>query len=316
MPSRDELCGFIFDPKVRDEVALMQAFPCLNDHNADIKGTGKGKEAFLWEIERKLTGKVRDPHNQAIGDCVSHGTSGAAETLLYIQIAQGLSKNFEEIASEAIYGGARHQIGQDRCGYGDGAYVGWAITWGQKYGFLPRRNYTDCDIDLTTYSGQRAKMWGTPKHGCPADLEPVAKLFPITIASLIEKDFYNTAIDVLYNGGVIVSGTNTIFGNVRDPYGFCTPESRGGHCTFYRGYSDNAKRPGVVYQQSWGPTTPRGNATVKLPSNTELNFPGGAFLVDAEEFDKMHDESGSEMWAIYHEEGWTPAPDDFTMHFV
>ncbi len=311
-----DLCGYKYHPAVIDEVAKAQAFPCFGDANASIKGTGKGKDIFLWEIERKLTGKVRDPHEQTQPDCVSHGLSGAAEDLLFIQIARGESSTWEPIASEPIYAGSRHQIGQDQLGQQGGSVPGWGIQWGQKYGFMPRRSYPT--IDLSRYDGNLAAQWGRPGVGTPNDLAEDAKQWPLVTCSLIQgQDKYSQAIDVLANQGLIVTGSTQLYSQVRDQFGFCTPDGQpAGHCTYYRGFTDNARRPGIAYQQSWGNLVPRGNQTITLPNGNRVNLPLGCFFIDADEFNTMHNQQYSEVWAITKEAGWAPNPTDFTISFI
>lgn len=313
---RQELCGWINDPKARDLIAASMPTPCYGDANSAQAGTGKGKDVFLWEIERQLFGNVRDPHAQTIGDCTSQGITGAGEDLLIVQASKGIFKKPEKqiyLASEPVYAGGRIQIGQGACGRGDGAIVGWVVKFVMQYGFLPRGVYGQ--YDLSTYSGQTARNWGRPGAGCPTELLEPSKHYPVKTASLIEgPDFYEQAIDVIANGGLIVTGSNQLYSNTRDQYGFCTPQGRGGHCTYYRGFTDNPRRPGIAYQQSWDKQIPSGNQSVMLPHGVKVQLPYGCFFIDAENFNRMH--RGQEVWAITSEAGWEPAPDDWTIRFA
>jgi hypothetical protein len=122
---------------------------------------------------------------------------------------------------------------------------------------------------------------------------------------------------VIANGGLIVTGSNQLYSSNRDSQGFCQPQGRGGHCTYYRGVSDNSKRPGIIYQQSWGPDIPsQGEQRVTLPSGRDIILPPGAFLIDAENFDRMHSRSDGEVWAVTSETGFVK-PDseiEFVFH--
>jgi hypothetical protein len=83
-----ELCGFEYKPEEIEKIMALQPMPVMMATDIGIKDSGKGKEVFLFEVERRLTGKVRPPHNQTIGDCVSHGVTGAAEDLQFVQMSR------------------------------------------------------------------------------------------------------------------------------------------------------------------------------------------------------------------------------------
>jgi hypothetical protein len=278
---------------------LMAAAPLVLEN-------GKGKEGFLWEIEQRLTGSVRPPHLQTIGDCVSHGFSGACDDLQFVQMLKSPTNQFKELSTEAIYGIARIQIGKGQCGSEDGAVVAWALEGGQKFGLLPRGVYGSYDV--SAYNANLAKKWGM--SGTPQELCDIAKSHLVTKAFLIEgSNKYEQARDVIASGGVVVTGSNTLYSQTRDREGFCKPQGSGGHCTYYRGFKDD-KRPGLTYQQSWGPNSPTGGAMpLTLPSGKEIALPPGAFFCDAADFERAHRGQDSEVWAITAEDGWLP-PDD------
>lgn len=301
-----DLCGYIHDPRAIANLArrsgtLLQA----------IKGSGKGKSVFLWHFQKKFQGKVWDPHNQTIGDCVSHGITGAGEDLQWVM--KGLvdkNVNPKKLASEPIYGLSRVEIGGGGI-VGDGSIVAWGIDAARKYGFIPREKFGN--IDLSIYDGQRAKAYG--KSGCPDSLESVAKEHPIRKCALIEgPDFYFDAIDVIASGGVVVSGSNWIYSSKRDAKGFCKYSQSGGHCVYFRGYDDSSY-PGIVYQQSWGPDVPEGGAMrVTLPSGKEIELPPGAFFITPENFNAMH-KRDAELWGITAMTDWAIPDQDISFYF-
>lgn len=305
-----ELCGWIYDPPEIEKLASVLGVLSLAAPN--IRGLGKGKSVFLWDFQMLFQGSVWGPHDQTIGDCVSHGITGAAEDLQWVQ--KGLvDRNIlpKRLASEVTYGLARVEIGGGHL-IGDGAVVAWGIQSAQQYGFVPREKIGN--YDLTVYDGKRAKQWG--KSGCPDDLEPIAKQHPVRKAALIEgPDFYSEAIDVIAAGGVVVTGSNWLYSQQRDSYGFCSHNSSGGHCTYYRGFSDNAKRPGIVYQQSWGTNTPVGGAAkVTIPDGPEITLPPGAFFITPENFNSMH-KRNAEVWGISAMEDWAIPDQDISFYF-
>ena len=302
--------GYVPNPRARD--AFVESG--RGHFFQDVKPPSfAGKSFHMFELERKLTGKVRPPHDQQIGDCVSHGSTGALEDLQFIQIAKDPTLQFQWLSSEVMYGLARHQIGKDECGEDDGAVVAWALQAGQAYGMLPRAIYGS--IDLSNYNSAIAKQFGAPGCGCPDELIPDAKSHKITNCYLVQgQNKYEQCRDALGAGGVIVTGSNTIFESTRDEQGFCKPSNTGGHCTYYRGVVDQSKRPGIVYQQSWGPTTPI-EQTVTLEDGSNLTLPPGAFLIDADIFDRMHANNDSEVWVITGVDGFLTPDDQLKFHF-
>lgn len=312
-PVHDFNCGVGNQGYVVDEGAIERFLETGQGRilqSAPIQDSGKGKDYFAFEIERKIMGSIRPPHWQGIGDCVSHGITGAAEDLQWIQKALNPQYIFRWLASEVLYGLARIQIGQGGCGYGDGAVVTWGIEAGQKFGFLPRDKYGN--IDLTVYSSALAKRFGTPRVGAPTDLAQMATQWPLKEAHLITTgsggaSMYEQARDALASGGTVVTGSNQLYANSRDSQGFCRRGGRGGHCTYYRGFTDGAKRPGIAYQQSWGPDVPTGGSqTVTLESGLVITLPPGCFFIDASEFDRMHSGGDSEVWVLTSEAGFLP----------
>jgi hypothetical protein len=276
------LCGWFKDDRAVDNLLKKLPIPLFGEI---LKDTGQGKDIFLWKAEEQLNNKIRPPHKQQFGDCVSHSLGAAIDDLRYIRIAWNnlLSESFVETSTEAIYGGSRIEIGKGQCGDQDGSTGAWAIDWVLHYGVLPRLKYDQ--YDLTQYDPKLAKEWG--QTGLPKELEDEAKHYPVKTASLITGG-YNQARDAI--GGAkcpIIVCSNQGFSLSKDSMGFCTPHGVWAHCMYFRGVSDNANRPGLVCQQSWGPNLPSGSNDIILPSGLQLTLPQGAFFVDAEVVDHM-----------------------------
>lgn len=255
--------------------------------------SGAGQDVFLWKAEESLTGTVRPPDAQTIGDCVSHGFGDAIDDLRWVRIAwQGDSaEDFVDSATEVIYAGSRVQIGRGGCGRQDGSVGAWALKWIMDYGIVPRGTYGA--IDLTSYSGKRAREWGMPNAGCPSSLLNVAKQYPLKTGSLVRS--YEEVRDAIAvsKSPVTVSSNQGFEPFVRGKDGFIRPGGTWPHCMYIRGVTDNPKRPGVVVQQSWGPGAPTGPLTVILPHGLTLKLYEGMFLVDAEVIDRMVSEGDS-----------------------
>lgn len=280
--------GWVPNPREVERILQQLPSPFFGAAAPHLQDSGKGKDVFLWKAEEQLTGKVRLPHNQKLGDCVSHGFSGAVDDLRFVRIAwyNDTAEDFVETSSEAIYGGARIEIGKGQCGVQDGAVGAWAADWLLKYGIIPRLSYNvqGIPVDLTQYSPALAKLWGI--KGVPSDLENVAREYPAKTVSLVSS--WEEVRDAIAGAKCPVTiCSNQGFTTTRDANGFCSPQSVWQHCTYFRGISDNPKRPGGAYQQSWGEGMPTGPLHVTLPHGLELDMPEGCFFVDAEIIDRM-----------------------------
>jgi hypothetical protein len=299
-----KFCGWVNDPAERDRIAALQPYPVFGDAASSIKGSGRGKDVLIWQTEERITGKaVRDPNSQETGDCVAMALAQAAEDLQYVQH----TSKFEKIATEVIYAGGRVEIGGGRL-WGAGMIVGWALQWGLRYGLLPRRKYGS--HNLTVYSGKRADEWGAPRAGCPDELEPEARKYPIITASLLQgPNFYEQAIDAIANNCLIVTGSNQLFSQRRDKNGFITPQGNGGHSTYYRAFTDNPSRPGIWYQNSWGRLYHIGPQVIEVPGrNQQVTVPYGGGFIDAEVFNRIH--RGNEVWVVTRMTNFAPDPAD------
>ncbi|HEV2174578.1 MAG TPA: hypothetical protein VGR71_13470 [Nitrospira sp.] len=234
-----ELCGAILDPK---EAAAFQAALPIKSYGDLPRADATGQKRFLWEFERQVMGQDFW-EIQTIGDCVSKGIQRAAVMLWCTRIAlNGFNESVPGVpASEAIYALGRHEIGHDRLGTEDGLVVGWGLQGVMDYGILLRGVYGG--IDLTTYSGQRAKIWGAPGAGLPNQLEPIARQLPVKAAVPIKS--WQDGINAMYNGEPLFGGSNHIpalrngiyLG--RDALGFINLGGRGAHCTIFTGFDDN-----------------------------------------------------------------------------
>lgn len=298
----NHLCGYVYSESAIEK--FLSESPMVVGDPAP-PASGKGKDYFLFDIEQQLTGAVRPPHHQTIGSCVAQGSTGAMEDLQFVQMLRQPGFQFQWLSTEVMYSLARIQVGQGGCGYGDGAVVSWAFEAGQKYGLVARGVYGQ--YDLTQYSAALEKKWGTPRVGCPQELVEIAKQHLVLKCSLLQGgSLYEQARDVIFNGGAVVSGSNQLFAAQLDKQGFYRASGHGGHCTYWRGFTESGGRPGLGYQNSWGTdprVTPPGQ-TVTLGSGRQLVMPAGFGFVDAAEFDSMHRGGGNEVWAVWSESGW------------
>lgn len=268
--------GWINNPEA--VTATLERMPraILADHNQAIAGTGEGKVALLYEAVRQLHGSF-PINNQTVGDCVSMGAAGCAQVLMATDIV--LRGDREEwmglVATEPIYAGSRVEVGGGQLGNSDGSVGAWAAKWMTDWGIIVRGKYGM--IDLTEYSGQRAREWGRRGVGCPDELEPIAREHPIKTASKCTS--YEQARDAIVNGYPVSVASMVGFNDRRDSDGFLRRSGSWAHQMYFAGVDDDYKRPGLLCVNSWGLSWVSGP--------TRHNQPEGSFWVDADTCDSM-----------------------------
>ena len=272
----EHLCGWINRPDWVAKVLETLPMPILGDHDAAIRGSGAGKVTLLYKCVEKVMGTFPQ-REQTIGDCVSMGAAYATDTLACTEIVLGGERETwpAEAATEPIYAGSRVEVGKGRLGNGDGSVGAWGAEWIAKWGILLRKIYGD--IDLTIYSGAKARDWGRASKGCPDSLEPIAKEHPVKTVSLVTT--YEQARDAIANGFPVTVASMQGFNSTRDAEGFCKAQGSWAHQMSFLAADDEHKRPGLLCQNSWGPTWVSGLNRHEQPD--------GSFWVDADVANKM-----------------------------
>lgn len=285
--------GWVDDPAAVGQVMEDLPFPVFSDIWQPLKDSGKGKCVLLYEYIREASDGNWPNRRQTIGDCVSQGAAYAVDAVKAVDIV--LKGDFEEwvarTATEDIYAGSRVQIGNGRIG-GDGSIGAWAARYVSEYGALPRQKYGN--IDLTTYSGSKARSWGRRGAGVPRDLIPIAKQHPIQTVSQVKT--YEEVRDLIANGYAVTIASNQGFSSKRDSEGFAAPRGSWAHQMSILAVDDEYKRPGVLVQNSWG----RWNSGPKRHDQ-----PDGSFWVDADEIQRRVLSRG-DSWAFSGYEGFKP----------
>jgi len=82
-------CGWQSSPEARRAFVDKYEDAFISQLNQDIKGSGKGKKAFLWKNLERVLGKPYAPMTQTIGDCYTAGT--------LVTMADGSRKKIEKI---------------------------------------------------------------------------------------------------------------------------------------------------------------------------------------------------------------------------
>ena len=292
MSDLSHLGGWVNDPRGVESAMSSLPHPVFQDSWGAIKDSGKDQVVLLYDIIKKVAGAV-PIRKQTIGDCVAQGAAYAVDSAKCVDIH--LNKEREEwiaeTSTEDIYAGARVVIGDGRI-RGDGCYGVWAARYCNEYGAVPRGKYGD--VDLTKYSGTKARSWGKSSGGVPQDLLDVAKQHPIQIVSRVDN--YEQARDLLANGYAITVASDQGFSSQRDSEGFARPKGEWAHQMCLLGVDDKHKRPGVLCMNSWGVW----NAGPKRHGQ-----PSGSFWIDADEVERRMLKQG-DCWAFSGYEGFKP----------
>ena len=287
------LQGWVDDPAKVEEIMNDLPFPVFQDVWQPIKGTGKNKKTLLYDYIRKASGGKFPKRKQTVGDCVAQGAAYAVDAVKSVDIV--INKEFEEwvaeTATEDIYAGSRVQIGNGRL-RGDGSIGAWAARYVNEYGAVPRGKYGN--IDLTTYSGSKARSWGRKGVGVPKSLLPIVKKHPVLTVSKVTT--YEEVRDLISNGYAVTIASSQGFSSRRDSEGFASPKGSWAHQMSILAVDDEYKRPGVLVQNSWG----KWNGGPKRHDQ-----PDGSFWVDAEEIEKRILKKG-DSWAFSGYEGFKP----------
>lgn len=279
--------GWIYDPVGQEQylIALSRDYqldPYFGSAARELVTAVYGEEPpMLYRALTKVLPAWKS-HKQDIGDCVSHGWSLGVDTLAAVQIVLDNKPEdwFAEAASEAIYGGSRVEaLGRSSGGWGDGSNGSWAARWvsgqckGGKGGVLYRTKYGD--VDLSSYSGKRAKDWGN--YGVPDGLEPTAAQHPVKTVALVTS--FEEAVAAIRSGYPVPVCSGQGFTSKRDADGFAKAAGSWAHCMLFWA-ARLGSRPGLLCQNSWGSNWISGP---KWPDDQ----PDGSFWVEADVATRM-----------------------------
>lgn len=282
--------GWVDDKDTVDLMKSEMVNPFFSAAAPMIKGSGKGKMELLHLNFKKL-GIEFPLRFQKIGDCVSMGTALAVDTLKVTEIVNGEREQWvAETSTEDIYSGSRVIVGGNRIS-GDGSIGAWACKYIRDYGTLVRMKYPF--TDLTTYSGARAREWGSKKM--PAELYTEAKLHPVLEYTSVES--YSDVIDSIYNGYPVIICSNQGFTSTRDSMGFAKASGQWNHCMMLIAFDDVDNRKGALCVNSWG---------VFNSGPKRHDQPDGSFWVEDEIVDRIVKQGDS--WAISGFNGFKPKP--------
>lgn len=270
--------GYQKDERTKEAYQSSLLFPYVQDGNKDIRGTGKGKKMLGYEIIEKVAGYFPIYLQMQVGDCVAQSHAPFINLLKACEIYFGDSEEFVAPTSvEDLYGGGRIIIGKGSLGYSDGMIPVHSLQYMRDFGTLLQKPYPG--HDLSKYSPDRSRDWGSPNRGVPKELLDIAKEHRIKSYSQVKT--YAEVCDLLFNGYPISVASNVAFTNVRDKEGFARIDwnNRWPHQMYVLAYDDEySRRPGVLIMNSW--------PTSWISGPKRHNQPEGSFWVDASEFEK------------------------------
>ena len=259
-------CGY--DPRPEDTENLVASLPHATFAAAapDCMAKDDGN-AFCYRALAKCEGTTQlHARNQgSYGTCVGHGTANGADITTACEIVlKGEPETWPGMESaDAMYGLGRDLSGN--LGGGDGSYGG-AAAKAVLFGSLHMKNY-DGVIDLSSYSGDRARNWA--RHGVPENVKDVAHPHPFRSAARVTT--VDEARAALQNGYGINICSNQGFSSHRDSDGFARASGSWSHSmTLIAWRSD--KRAALIWN-SWG------DGWISGPVWPE-DMPGGSFWCD------------------------------------
>lgn len=258
-------------------------------------------DVVFWRAEEKLFNAIQKSWNQgSVGTCVSFGWGRGTDDLVVMMAAEGIIEwPGAHVATEPIYAGSRVEVGGGRIG-GDGSVGSWAAQWMLKWGTLLRKVYGA--HDLTTYSEQKSRDWG--RRGCPDDLEPTAKEYPV--ASVVQVKTTAEAWKLAGNRHPIPVCSQVGFQSPLTE-GFCEPRGSWPHCMVNRGRvlcrrgASRSLEKGWPIQNSWG-NYMQGDPYYTDRDGVKQQLPEGCFLADEEAMARILRENDS--FAISDQRGF------------
>ncbi len=285
--------GYHYRPDVIEAVKATIPIPMMAGADDAIRDTSRGKEMRQWEVVRKLRGKDYFKV-QRIGDCTTFAEALAVAYLMYLQMASGAREDYPaDPATEWFYWVERHLVLRDRLGRGDGG-TGAAAAKAATMGVLLRKRYGDGDLDLTEYSGARARRVGTPGNTILAPLMDTADDHPVRTITQVET--IRQAFDVLFNLGTLTAAANQGFSTRRDERGCVRLTSEPcPHAQGIIGFDDSGPEPMIDFQNSWPENW--------ISGPNPRNLPPGAYSVYAGDFERAWIRRG-EVWAHSGLDGW------------
>ena len=242
----------------------------------------------------------------AIHNCVSRGVARAAQASLDWEIIKkGALLQAAEIAFAPIYSLARHEFGQDRVGYGDGAILSDAVEAIHNLGYAS----TDLFAGMTeVQQEQLAVKYATPGVGTPAAWQAACKGHA---AKTMSPDSLELLFDGIAAGYGAAYACNYITGDTANSDGMYRLGSPGGHCRCFVGlavdHNGNTQLEGLESWSAYPASNPDNKYSTcdvsEIPCCTfngareRFTLAPGSCILDSNQFWNEIQRSG-EVWLI------------------
>jgi hypothetical protein len=316
--------GYTPDPEgTRAFLATLGDEKYFSQAGAEAMQEAKGVDTFLYRqmdaAHRARYGKPFVAWRQSIGDCVSFGAAGAV--FCQDSVSWSLGKLPEPPlvpATEALYGGARVEAmrkpgdgAQPYGGFNDGATGFGAAKFLREFGVIYREKVNG--IDLTTYSGERAKQWGA--YGCGGQndkgvMDGIAKKHPCKHVVAVRT--WSELSAALESGYPVTLASSQGFQSVRNKDGIAEASGTWMHqqvAIAIRHKKNGSPDDLVLILNSWGPNWISGP---KVPAD----MPEGSYwarrsVVETRMLDDawaIGDTDGFKYRDIHHGNWLQPAP--------
>ena len=286
----DGLTGYIQDMRAKHEFLDGQKYQFFDEPN--IKGSGIGKRALLWQYAKKLDSRCFT-ERQTTSDCVSHGSRNARDITRAVEILVKKEPEdwFRMGATEPTYGARGHG--------GEGMAPARASQFERDYGFLARTKY-DGVVDLTNYNASIGSRWGS--SGVPDNVKELCKKHKVGVISCVKTQA--DLMDAMWNGYAAHSGQYAAWNATSNDKGIHGRASGGwAHDMATVGYDDTREFfPFRVWmiQNSWGPWNQKPKAWPKEYGE----WVPGMILTSADDYDVCVD--SADCWTYGSIEGYPP----------
>lgn len=286
----DGLTGYIMDMRAKHEFLDGQKYQFFNEPN--IKGSGIGKRALLWQYAKKLDSRCFT-ERQTTGDCVSHGSRNARDISRAVEILVKKEPEdwFRMGATEPTYGARGHG--------GEGMSPARASQFERDFGFLARTKY-DGVVDLTNYNSSIGSRWGS--GGVPENVKELCKKNKVGVIASVKTQA--DLMDAMFNGYAAHSGQYAAWNATSNDKGIHGRAVGGwNHDMALVGYDDSKEFfPFRVWmiQNSWGPWNQKPKAWPKEYGE----WVPGMILTSADDFDVCVD--SADCWTYGSIEGYPP----------
>jgi hypothetical protein len=286
----DGLTGYIQDMRAKHEFLDGQKYQYFDEPN--IKGSGIGKRALLWQYAKKLDSRCFT-ERQVTSDCVSHGSRNARDITRAVEILVKKEPEdwFRMGATEPTYGARGHG--------GEGMSPARASQFERDFGFLARTKYEGV-VDLTNYNGSIGSRWGS--SGVPENVRELCKKHKVGVISCVKTQA--DLMDAMFNGYAAHSGQFAAWDAASNSKGIHGRASGGwAHDMATVGYDDTKEFfPFRVWmiQNSWGPWNQKPKAWPKEYGE----WVPGMILTSADDYDVCVD--SADCWTYGSIEGYPP----------